>query len=116
MKLSLELLCASLLLAAGLAAPDASIYITGLPDDVPRHSLSSSATRLLLARRLGLSQYHSLEGVDESTLSILNDFGGKQEALLSADSQVVDHQSNLIVIDGVKDPESKSIQPCILSF
>ncbi|KAL8933053.1 MAG: hypothetical protein Q9211_005991 [Gyalolechia sp. 1 TL-2023] len=105
MKLSLELLCAPLLVAAGLAVPDPSIYISGSPVDVPGRSLSPSATRLLFARRLGLSQYHSLEGADESTLSILNKFGGEQRGLLSTDEQWLGHQRNLLIIDGVEDPE-----------
>ncbi|KAI4171409.1 MAG: hypothetical protein LQ343_004265 [Gyalolechia ehrenbergii] len=105
MKLSLELLCAPLLVAVALAAPDASIYISGSPVDVPRHSLSPDATRLLLARRLGLSQYHSLEGAYESILKILNDFGGEQRALLPTEEQGLSHQRNLMVIDGVESPE-----------
>ncbi|KAL8936772.1 MAG: hypothetical protein Q9216_004757 [Gyalolechia sp. 2 TL-2023] len=104
MKLFLELLCAPLLIAVGLAAPDAYIHISGSPVDVPQHSLSPSETRLLLARRLGLSQYHSLKDADESTLKILNDFGGNQQVLLSTDEQRLSHQRNLIVIDGVENP------------
>lgn len=53
---------------------------------------------------LGLSQYHSLEDADESTLSALNDFGGQQKALLTYQGGV-GYQRNLIVIDSVENPE-----------
>ncbi|KAL8995515.1 MAG: hypothetical protein Q9169_004775, partial [Polycauliona sp. 2 TL-2023] len=70
----------------------------------PPRTLSPEATRLLLARRLGLSRYHGLEGVDEPTLKILNEVGGQQKLLLSSNEQRQEPQRNLIVIEDVGDP------------
>ncbi|KAL8710894.1 MAG: hypothetical protein Q9225_007218 [Loekoesia sp. 1 TL-2023] len=105
MGLFLEIWWAVFLLVSTTVAIDATIYISGSPSKVSPQALSPSATRLLLARRLGLSQYHTLEGTDDSTLRVLNDFGGEQQPLLSTDEQWLDHQRNLIIIDGVENPE-----------
>ncbi|KAL8679154.1 MAG: hypothetical protein Q9186_004545 [Xanthomendoza sp. 1 TL-2023] len=86
-------------------ASDAYIYIADASEQSSPQSLSPEATRLLLARRLGLSRYHSLEGADESTLRILNEFGGKQQALLSIDEQWLDPRRNLIVVEDVENLE-----------
>ncbi|KAL9581301.1 MAG: hypothetical protein Q9212_003977 [Teloschistes hypoglaucus] len=105
MRVFLGFIWAPLLLAARSAASDAQIYITDQHEGRTPKALSPATIRLLLARRLGLSQYHSLEGVDESALKLLNNYGGEQRALFSADEQQQqqDRQRNLIVIDGVED-------------
>ncbi|KAL9599672.1 MAG: hypothetical protein Q9219_003660 [cf. Caloplaca sp. 3 TL-2023] len=51
-----------------------------------------------------LSQYHSLEGADESTLHILNELGGQQKALFSTSEQWPDLQRNVIFLDGIQNP------------
>ncbi|KAL8775864.1 MAG: hypothetical protein Q9194_003561 [Teloschistes cf. exilis] len=104
MKVFLGFLWAPLLLAARTAASNAQIYVTDQQEGRTPEALSPATIRLLLARRLGLSQYHSLEGADQSTLKILNNYGGEQRALFSADGRQEDRQRNLIVIDGVEDP------------
>ena len=107
MRFSLELLLATFFLVARTAASSANIYISGPPSKAAEQALSPIATRLLLARRLGLSQYHSLEGADEALLKLLNDFGGEQRALLSTEEQWQGHQRNLIVVDGVENPKGE---------
>ncbi|KAL8809734.1 MAG: hypothetical protein Q9200_003152 [Gallowayella weberi] len=102
MRLSLGLSWATILFAAQTFGSDAYIYISNASEQPSPQSLSPEATRLLLARRLGLSRYHSLEGADELTLRTLNEFGGKQEALLSIDEQWLDPQRNLIVVEDVE--------------
>ncbi|KAI4149486.1 MAG: hypothetical protein L6R39_002495 [Caloplaca ligustica] len=93
------------LLAIRTSAAEAGIYISDSPSGVSKQALSPATTRLLLARRLGLSKYHSLEGADDAALRILNDFGGKQKALLSTDEPRLDNPRNLVIVEGVKDPE-----------
>lgn len=44
-------------------------------------SISSITARLLLAQRLGLSQYHSLNGADEAEIKLLNGFEGSREQM-----------------------------------
>ncbi|KAL8703868.1 MAG: hypothetical protein Q9201_002957 [Fulgogasparrea decipioides] len=107
MRLSLGLSSAALLIAVGTAASDAHIYISASPEGHTPQALSPATTRLLLARRLGLSQYHSLEGADESTLGILNNFGGEQRALFSPDEELQDQRRNLVILEGVEDLNGK---------
>ncbi|KAL8803395.1 MAG: hypothetical protein Q9182_003193 [Xanthomendoza sp. 2 TL-2023] len=114
MRLSLGLSWATILFAAQSFGSDAYIYISTASEQPAPQSLSPEATRLLLARRLGLSRYHSLEGADESTLRTLNEFGGKQETLFSIDEQWLNPQRNLIVVEDVEHLEEllhRSIKP-----
>ncbi|KAI4231367.1 MAG: hypothetical protein LQ349_005668 [Xanthoria aureola] len=104
MKLSFSLSCASLLLSAHALASDASIYLSDASDTPAPQVLSPHATRLLLARRLGVSRYHSLEGADEPTLKTLNEFGGQQKSILSPDERWQDPQRNLIIIEDIENP------------
>ncbi|KAL8645879.1 MAG: hypothetical protein Q9210_006467 [Variospora velana] len=106
MRLSSTLSWAASLLIAKTLATDANIYVSGFPPGASSQTVSPSTTRLLLAQRLGLSRFHSLEGADETTLSILNDFGGEQKALLSADKRsMLGQRRHLIVIEGVRNAE-----------
>ncbi|KAL8661606.1 MAG: hypothetical protein Q9202_005434 [Teloschistes flavicans] len=103
MRLFLGLLWAPTLLAVRTVASGAQIYISDQPEGRTTKTLSPTTTRLLLARRLGLSRYHSLEGADESVLKILNNYGGEQRAFFLADEPLQERQRNLIVIDGFED-------------
>lgn len=76
-----------LLAGAASAAPDAKVYL--FPRDEsskPSHppALSPEEARLIFAQRLGVSQYHSLDGAGEDTLSYINQFGGRQKQLFEA--------------------------------
>ncbi|KAL8978298.1 MAG: hypothetical protein Q9205_006086 [Flavoplaca limonia] len=101
MRLSVGLSWASILLAAQTYASDAYIYLSDASDVRSPRTLSPDATRLLLARRLGLSRYHGLEGADEPTLKILNEFGGQQKPLLFSNQQEPEPRRNLIIIEDV---------------
>jgi hypothetical protein len=77
-----------LLAGAASAAPDAKVYL--FPRDEsskPSHplALSPEEARLVFAQRLGVSQYHSLDGAGEDTLSYINRFGGRQKQLFEAE-------------------------------
>ena len=108
MKLLLGLLWVSSALEACFVAAEAFIYISDVPPlsskaDTP--SISPNTARLLLAQRLGLSQYHSLEGADESTLDILNTYGGKQQQLFTHEEHTRSNDRLLLIVDGVARPE-----------
>ena len=103
MRLSLGLSWASLFLSVQAIA-SAHIYLSGAPALQSPRTLSPDATRLLLARRLGLSRYHSLEGADEPTLKILNEFGGTQKTLLSQNEPWLNAQRNVIVVEDIETP------------
>lgn len=109
MKLSFSLSCASFLLSAHALASDASIYLSDASDTPAPQVLSPHATRLLLARRLGVSNYHSLEGADEPTLKTLNEFGGQQKSILSPDERWQDPQRNLIIIEDIENPRGNNL-------
>ncbi len=75
-------------------------------------SISPLTARLLLAQRLGLSQYHSLEGADEGTLGILNTFGGEQQRIFDDGDQAWEDENSsdekfLLMVEGVSEPEGR---------
>lgn len=69
-------------------------------------SISPYTARLLLAQRLGLSQYHSLEDADESTLDILNTYGGEQQKIFAHDGMSQGAEKLLFVVEGVDEGRS----------
>ncbi len=108
MKLLLGSVCAGLLTAVHGSAPLASVYTL---ESTPQHSptaleldvVNPETARLILAHRLGLSQYHSLKGADEGTLRHLNELGGTQQMLF--DDGAGDHGRLLIIVEGVQSPD-----------
>ncbi|KAI4192246.1 MAG: hypothetical protein LQ346_004393 [Caloplaca aetnensis] len=111
MRLTSRLLLATGLLVVRTLAIDASIYVSDLATGASREALSPATTRLLLAQRLGLSQYYGLEDSDDETLRILNSFGGKQKTLLSNDEPWTGPQRNLIIVEGVEQQLQNIIRP-----
>lgn len=109
MRLSVGLSWAFLLFSAQTIASDAYIYLSDASDIPASQILSPHATRLLLARRLGISRYHSLEGADGPTLKTLNEFGGQQKPILSPDEQWLDPQRNLIIIEDIENPGGRNV-------
>jgi len=111
MRLRAGLLWASAVLQAGAVSAQALIYTSevnaplsnGLPP-----SISPITARLLLAQRLGLSQYHSLEDADESTLEVLNDYGGRQGQVFEDEEQIRGAEKLLLIVDGVSNPQGTS--------
>ncbi|KAL9126630.1 MAG: hypothetical protein Q9217_004350 [Psora testacea] len=68
-------------------------------------SISPKTARLLLAQRLGLSQYHDLGDADDLTLEILNRHGGiRHKVFVPQDESSVKRQL-LLVVEGVEHPE-----------
>lgn len=108
MKVLAGLLWASAALEACAVSAQALLYISD-QDPVPSKedppSISPITARLLLAERLGLSQYHSLEDADGSTLEILNALGGEQRRLFKDDDQPPRSEKFLFIIEGVTRPE-----------
>ncbi|KAI4207252.1 MAG: hypothetical protein LQ348_000637 [Seirophora lacunosa] len=111
MRISSKLPWVTSLLTATTLATDGRIYISGYPPGAFGQTLSPATTRLLLARRLGLSHFHSLEGADDTTLSILNGFGGEPTPLLhERRGGMLDQQTHLVIVEGVQNAEDM-IQP-----
>jgi hypothetical protein len=86
------------LLGAASATEEAKVYLfqgNEFPITSNPPTLYPSEARLVFAHRLGVSQYHSLDGADEATLSFINKFGGPQEQLFEDEKQ--DKAAELIV-------------------
>ncbi|KAI9698472.1 MAG: hypothetical protein M1836_004053 [Candelina mexicana] len=65
---------------------------------------SLDTARLILAQRLGLSQYHSLGGIDGLTLQQINAFGGERPRLLG-DVEAIKPAQLLVMVDGAQNPK-----------
>lgn len=97
---------ASAVAQAYAALPEAHVHLSDSCQQ--RHtkppSISPHEARLLLAQRLGLSSYHSLGDVSESTLEHLNIYGGAKKELFHED-QWQSPNLLLAVVEGVEHPE-----------
>lgn len=109
MKLFAALTAAFYIHLAQAAISQASVYtfdaepqpaIAGLTSP----SITPETARLVLARRLGLSQYHNLHTADDTTINYLNRFGGRQKRLLPSYEDEVPLGKLLIVVEGVDEP------------
>ncbi|MCJ1352406.1 MAG: hypothetical protein MMC33_002390 [Icmadophila ericetorum] len=66
-------------------------------------SISPLSSRLLFAQRLGLSRYHTLEGVDDDTLDLLSRFGSQRSSLFADENEEL--VKSLVIIEGIDRPE-----------
>ena len=112
MKRLLSYICAGLLTVVHAEVPAAHVYdLHGTSQHRPAASspdlVSPETARLILAQRLGLSQYHSLKGVDEQTIRQLNDFGGSPRRLLSSSYGNSSPGKLLVIVEAVEDPDRK---------
>jgi hypothetical protein len=84
------------------ASEPAKAYI--FPDQRSSSSvpiLTSEEARLVIAKRLGVSQYHSLHYASTDALPYVNSFGGQQSSIFSDDAQN-DRRSHLVlIVEGV---------------
>ncbi|KZF26048.1 hypothetical protein L228DRAFT_242443 [Xylona heveae TC161] len=105
MKLRSSWLLASSLCVAGAAATSAPVYTFNVDStEAPAHKkLSPETARLVLAQRLGLSEYHSLSGLTDESVRDVNDFGGKQASLFDDVAKGSRKSRLLVMVEGVKD-------------
>lgn len=104
MKALAGLLWASAALDAYTVTGEALVYTSEswsrqTPAEPP--SISPHTARLLLAQRLGLSQYHSLADADERTLDILNTYAGEQQEIFAREEGFQGAEKLLLVVEGV---------------
>lgn len=100
MKLHFSSCAAGLLLATPCIAGKGLLYTSNAQaiDSAPT-TLTASEARLLIAQRLGLSQYHSLAGASSSIIDAINAYGlGGVQQFLGRQSQT---PTGLILIEGV---------------
>lgn len=113
MKILLGLTWVSTAVRVCLASREAPVYIQdGSPNPSISKvwSISPNTARLLLAQRLGVSQYHDLGSADERTLDLLNIFGGLQRSTFGEEegSRQQSNDKLLFIIEGVENPEGTS--------
>lgn len=118
MKLSWGFITSSLYCAAS-AAQQGNVYIY---DPVPRTSPQAATTvdattaRLILAQRLGLSRFHTIEKTrSEESLKQINAFGGRHQKLFGGEDADRTQAHALVWIEGVEDVEGMhvaSLQTC----
>lgn len=104
MKALIGVVWASAALEVYTVAGEARVYTSESwsyqkPKEPP--SISPHTARLLLAQRLGLSQYHSLQDADEPTLDILNTYGGEQQQIFVHEERSQGAEKLLLVVEGV---------------
>ena len=115
MKLHASIFVAGAFSAVQAAIFEAPVYIfndkstASASHDLP--SLSPETARLVLADRLGLSQYHSLLGANEFTIQHLNQLGALRSQHLLNDEPEQGRRSGrlLLVIEGIETPQGTYI-------
>lgn len=102
------LLCTGLVLRINAFSPEAYIFTSpngkshsSATRETP--SISSITARLLLAQRLRLSQYHSLDGVDEAAIELLNGLEGSREQIFLDEEDST--EKVLAFIENVEHPD-----------
>jgi hypothetical protein len=105
MRLLRALLLAQLLGPAVVRAADAGVYIFGGKRESTRGNrpsvVSPFEARLLLAHRLGLSQYYNLRDADESIIPLLDDVTSRQVSLFAEPDDENDVGRLVVVVEGV---------------
>ncbi|KAF2801852.1 uncharacterized protein BDZ99DRAFT_469365 [Mytilinidion resinicola] len=110
MKPSWGLVLSSLCCAASAASksPVGHVYAYDSAiksKDTTQESLVTAETaRLIIAQRLGLSRFHSLDDADEDVVQQLNRYGGRALKLFGGDRES-NHAHALIWLDAVIDPQ-----------
>lgn len=66
-------------------------------------TVSPSDARLVFARRLGLSEFHSLQGATDATVEALNVLGGKPQRLFGGANDAETKPQAIIMVEGAED-------------
>lgn len=108
MLVSIGLICTGLVFQINAFSPEAYVFISPNGNSYSSStkespSISSIAARLLLAQRLGLSQYHSLDGADEATIELLNRFEGSRDQIFLDEEKST--EKVLAFIENVEHPD-----------
>jgi hypothetical protein len=110
MKLSTSLLLPALVGAAA-ALSDANVYIFQR-DESPRSldppTLTPEQARLVFAHRLATSQYHGLGDASDSTLSYVNNFGGRRDSFFE-DAANDTPVELVLIVEGVSSKTAKPL-------
>ena len=106
----------SLLLASDTAARHA--YVSLHAAEAPSSSdsaVSPNAARLVLAQRLGLSDYHALDTEDSNILDFLNSYSDSSHDALFQDTNfdARERRKILFFLEGVEDSHGTHLRKCV---
>lgn len=71
--------------------------------DTTPDTVDPDTARLIFAQRLGLSQFHTLGDVDETTLRHINAYGGQGQELFGLSSQRGERSRAFLMIEGARE-------------
>jgi hypothetical protein len=80
-----------------------SLYCTA---SAARPAVSPETARLIIAQRLGLSRFHSVEHADAEAIQHINTFSGKQQTLFGGDDADKSKAHLLLWIEDGEDKEA----------
>jgi hypothetical protein len=81
-----------------------SLYCTA---SAAHASVRPETARLIIAQRLGLSRFHSIEHADAEAIQYINAFGGEQQKLFGGDDADSSKAHFLIWIEDGEDKEAR---------
>lgn len=105
MKLSSRLLVPAVFGAACAASEVANVYLfsgSEFPNQSTPPTLSPDVAALVIAERIGVSQYYNLDDATELTLSHINVFGGLRPKLFENSLSHGTRPQLVIMVDGAK--------------
>jgi hypothetical protein len=85
-----------------------SLYCTVL---AARPAVSPETARLIIAQRLGLSRFHSIEHADAETIRHINAFGGRQQKLFGEEDADRSRAHLLVWVEDAEQDEATGGQP-----
>jgi hypothetical protein len=80
-----------------------SLYCTVL---AARPTVSPETARLIIAQRLGLSRFHSIEHADAETIRHINEFGGRQPKLFGEEDADRSRAHLLVWVENAEQDEA----------
>ena len=94
------------------AAQEAFVYTFGDPQTPPNNIanlpvIAPETARLVLAQRLGVSQYHNLGTTGDITLDLVAQLGGAHHVLFKDDKEDDEIRRVLVIVEGIESPESE---------
>ncbi|MCJ1320289.1 hypothetical protein MMC15_005627 [Xylographa vitiligo] len=106
MRVATALASAALASSAYGGSSGASVYTFGHGSSTSiTNNVTPSTAKLLLAHRLGLSQFHNLENGDDLTLLMLNRFSNAQSSLFGSSDEDEKVHKLLVIVEGVENPK-----------
>ena len=112
MKLSWGFIVSSLCGSIEAASKAGHVYVWDSSSKAPSSQLASvspATARLVLAQRLGVSKFHSIQEATPSIIHAVDEFGGRPVKLFVGDEDRNDAHA-LVWIDGVEDVKGMCLQ------